>query len=219
MSGSRNKFSRNGSTDCSESGPPSWNNTIPTRFFPAKLFAPIQRILHPLDFRPQRRRAPRYCQVIHEENPPADQVRRKHAVEILHAASSSRLTISASPRIFSSPYRSISSSASSACIAKIEKKKIFSIVGSSPDPGPPISTGWGCCVRHQRIDPYTSGTSKNEKIPNSALSSARRSGSSINVRSSRKAMYNNHSTNAEVSRASHVHQIPHAGCAQIGPVT
>src|SRR5260370_30118870 len=36
ISGSRNKFSRNGSTASSESGPPSWNSTIPTRFFPAK---------------------------------------------------------------------------------------------------------------------------------------------------------------------------------------
>jgi hypothetical protein len=35
MSGSRNKFSRNGWTASSESGPPSWNITIPTLFFPA----------------------------------------------------------------------------------------------------------------------------------------------------------------------------------------
>src|SRR5437588_11545101 len=37
MSGSRNKLRRKGSTASSESGPPNWNNTIPIRFFPAKL--------------------------------------------------------------------------------------------------------------------------------------------------------------------------------------
>src|SRR6266702_1555133 len=36
MSGSRKRFRRNGSTASSESGPPSWNRTIPTFFFPAK---------------------------------------------------------------------------------------------------------------------------------------------------------------------------------------
>src|SRR3954464_6302505 len=87
MSGSKNKFSRNGSTACSESGPPSWNSTMPTRFFPANLAAPMLRILQPLDFRLQRRGPPRYGQVVHEENSPPDQVRRKQTVEVLHAAS------------------------------------------------------------------------------------------------------------------------------------
>src|SRR6266581_338073 len=45
MSGSKNKLNRNGSTASSESGPPSWNSTMPTLFFPAKLLAPAQRIL------------------------------------------------------------------------------------------------------------------------------------------------------------------------------
>ena len=31
-------------------------------------------------------------------------------------------------------------------------------------------------------------------------------------------MYSSHKTNVVVSRASHVHQMPHTGCAQIGPV-
>src|SRR6266581_5565203 len=40
MSGSRKRFRRNGSTASSESGPPSWNRTIPTLFFPAKAICP-----------------------------------------------------------------------------------------------------------------------------------------------------------------------------------
>src|SRR6266852_736476 len=43
MSGSRNRFRRNGSTASSESGPPSWNRTIPTLFFPAKAICPGAR--------------------------------------------------------------------------------------------------------------------------------------------------------------------------------
>src|SRR6266699_452793 len=54
MSGSRNKFSRNGSTASSESGPPSWNNTIPTRFFPCKLSPLGQQSLQPFDLFSQR---------------------------------------------------------------------------------------------------------------------------------------------------------------------
>src|SRR4029077_12348664 len=93
------------------------------------------------------------------------------------------------------------------------------IVGSRPEPFPPITTGCGCCVRHQRIEPNTSGTSINAKIPNNALTKARRSGSSTSVRRTKYATYSSHNTNVEVSRASHVHHMPHTGCAQIGPVT
>src|SRR5271163_67071 len=99
-----------------------------------------------------------------------------------------------------------------------EKSNTFSMVGSSPEPGSPIITGCGCCVLHQRMEPNTSGTSINAKIPNSALSNARRSGSSTSVRNIRYATYSSHSTKVEVSRASQVHQMPHTGCAQIGPL-
>src|ERR1700693_1416078 len=104
-------------------------------------------------------------------------------------------------------------------MANHEKKSTFHMVGSRPDPEPPITTGCGCCVRHQRIEPNTSGTSRNANIPNSALNNARRSGSSTRVRRSRKHAYNSHRIKVEVSRASQVHQIPQTGCAQIGPLT
>ena len=29
------------------------------------------------------------------------------------------------------------------------------MVGSRPEPEPPMTTGCGCCVRHQRIEPKT----------------------------------------------------------------
>src|ERR1700730_1966842 len=104
-------------------------------------------------------------------------------------------------------------------MANHEKKSTFHIVGSKPDPEPPITTGCGCWVRHQRMEPNTSGTSRNAKIPNSALKRARRSGSSTSVRKRRKHMYSSHRMNVEVSRASQVHQMPQTGCAQIGPLT
>src|SRR5580704_8517309 len=69
------------------------------------------------------------------------------------------------------------------------------------------------------MEPNTSGTSRNAKIPNRALNSARRSDSSTSVRRRRKHAYNNHRMNVEVSRASQVHQIPQTGCAQMGPLT
>ena len=48
------------------------------------------------------------------------------------------------------------------------------------EPPPPI-TGWGCWVRHHRMEPNTNGTSINAKIPNNALNNARRSGSSTSA--------------------------------------
>src|SRR5215471_10738387 len=104
------------------------------------------------------------------------------------------------------------------CMASAEKKNTDFIVGSRPEPWPPMMTGCGCCVRHQRMAPKTSGTSTKAKIPNSELSRALRSGSSTSVRSNKYETYSSHSTNVDVSRASHVHQMPHTGCAQIGPV-
>ena len=96
-------------------------------------------------------------------------------------------------------------------MANQEKNSTFHMVGSKPAPDPPITTGWGCCVRHQRIEPNTSGTSMNAKMPNSALNKARRSGSSTSVRSKRKHAYKSQRINVEVRRASQVHQIPHTG--------
>src|SRR5712691_7365711 len=69
------------------------------------------------------------------------------------------------------------------------------------------------------MDMYTSGTSRNAKTPNTAEATARRSASPMSVRSSRKDMYSSQSTNVEVNRASQVHQMPHTGRAQMGPVT
>src|SRR2546425_3768934 len=80
-------------------------------------------------------------------------------------------------------------------------------------------TGWGCCVRHHRMDMYTSGTSRNAKMPNTADTTARRSASVTSVRNSRYERYSTQSTNVEVSRASQVHQMPQTGLAQMGPVT
>src|SRR5215472_951663 len=68
MAGSRNKFSRNGSTASSESGPPSWNSTIPTRFFPFKLSPLGQQSLQPFDFLAQCAQALRHRDVIHKKN-------------------------------------------------------------------------------------------------------------------------------------------------------
>src|SRR5450631_2070274 len=98
MSGSRNRFSRNGSTASSESGPPSWNNTIPTRFFPATLFAPMERIFEPLDVFVQRGGTARDGEVVGEENPPRDQIGRKDTVQIFHTASDSCRRVSSAPR-------------------------------------------------------------------------------------------------------------------------
>src|SRR5580692_1821543 len=105
MSGSRNRFSKNGSTACNESGPPSWNNTIPTRFFPAMLLASVVRILQPLDLFTQCGSAPRHRDIKHKKDTPADHVRRKQAVEIFHATSHWRRIVSTSPRMASSRYR------------------------------------------------------------------------------------------------------------------
>src|SRR4029077_1303431 len=66
MSGSRNKFSRKGSTASSESGPPSWKSTIPTRFFPAKLFPSRQSFFEPLHVLAQVGSAPRHAYEINE---------------------------------------------------------------------------------------------------------------------------------------------------------
>src|SRR5215468_1952418 len=59
-------------------------------------------------------------------------------------------------------------------VASTEKKNTLRITGSRPESGPPMITGAGCWVRHQRIAPNTMGTSIKAKMPNSALKSARR---------------------------------------------
>src|SRR6267154_2930309 len=102
MSGSRNKLSRNGSTAGSESGPPNWNNTIPTRFFPAKLFPSRQRRFQPFDILAQSGGPLRHGHEINEKYAPADHVRREHAAQVLHPASASRARTCASPRAASS---------------------------------------------------------------------------------------------------------------------
>src|SRR5271168_1732192 len=183
------------------------------------LSIPLQRILQPFKILPQRCGADGHAHVIHKENSPSDEIRREHTVQIFHAASDSRRTISKLPRMASSWYRDCISSTINASMGTQQKNSTLYISGSSPEPGPPMITGCGCCVRHQRIDPHTNGTSINAKIPNSALSSARRSCSSISVRSIRYATYSSQSTAVDVSRASQVHQMPHTGLAQIGPVT
>src|SRR5271154_7397708 len=183
------------------------------------LSIPLQRILQPFKILPQRCGADGHAHVIHKKNSPGDHIRREHTIQIFHAASDSRRTIAKSPRMASSWYRDCINSTINASIGTQQKNSTLYISGSSPEPGPPMITGCGCCVRHQRIEPNTSGTSMNAKIPNSALSKARRSGSSISVRSMRYAMYSSQSTAVDVSRASQVHQIPHTGLAQIGPVT
>ena len=98
MSGSRKRLSRNGSTASSESGPPSWNSTMPTRFFPATLFAPMQRIFEALDIFVQRGGAAGYGEVVGEENSPRDEIRRKNTVQIFHTASDSCRRVSSAPR-------------------------------------------------------------------------------------------------------------------------
>src|SRR3984957_3719765 len=90
MSGSRNKFSKNGSTACSESGPPSWNSTIPTRFFPAMLLAFLHRLLQPFQIFAQQRSASRHGQVKHKKYCPANNISREHTIQIFHATSASR---------------------------------------------------------------------------------------------------------------------------------
>src|SRR6266849_1732179 len=102
MSGSRNKLSRNGSTAASESGPPNWNNTIPTRFFPAKLFPSRKRLFQPFHVFAQSRGAARHGHEVNKKHSPADHVRHHYAAEILHAASASRAKTCASPRAASS---------------------------------------------------------------------------------------------------------------------
>src|SRR5215470_15048738 len=99
MSGSRKRLRKNGSTASSESGPPSWKSTTPTRrffveprlgtLFLLALFQPVQvraEIVSPFE----------NAQEKHEEHAPSDQVRCEHAVEILHWASASRCSTSTS---------------------------------------------------------------------------------------------------------------------------
>src|SRR4029077_19302426 len=76
MSGSRNRFSRKGSTASSESGPPSWKRTIPTRFFPAKSLSPVDGLLQALEIVAQRGCASCDAQIINEKHGPADQIGR-----------------------------------------------------------------------------------------------------------------------------------------------
>src|SRR5580765_4108056 len=171
MSGSRNRLRRNGSTASRESGPPSWNSTIPTRFFICFLAAPDRRagdlfllenrLLQPLDFTAQIAAALHDAHEKQKKYSPTDHVRRKNAVQVLHRASASRCKSSTSCLVFARKYRSAIRNAASTCIASTLKKKTFFITGSSPEPEPPIITGAGCCVRHQRIAPKTIGTSMN----------------------------------------------------------
>src|SRR6266704_4258715 len=185
MSGSRNRLSRNGSTASSESGPPSWNNTIPTRFFPTELFSLAQQRLEPFDLFAQRAHALRNGDVVHKKNRPACEVRREHAIQVFHRTSASLRKSSTLARSASSLYRALKSKISKPVSAPHISRYETRIRGSSPEPGPPRITGCGCCVRHQRIEKYTSGTSRKAKIPNSALNSARLSGSSIIERSNK----------------------------------
>src|ERR1044071_3477653 len=101
MSGSRNRLRRKGSTASSESGPPSWNSTMPTRGLPKSL---LPGFLEPFDLRAQVLGPLGQGQLKAEEDGPAERIGPEHAVDILHAASS-RIS-STSPRIFSSAYRS-----------------------------------------------------------------------------------------------------------------
>src|SRR5260221_334438 len=102
MSGSRNKFSRNGSTASRESGPPSWDSTIPTRFFPATLFPSRQSFLQPLDVFAQLGGASRHGDELSEEYAQANHVRGHTAAKILHTASASCASVCASARTCSS---------------------------------------------------------------------------------------------------------------------
>src|SRR6266403_5229558 len=86
MSGSRKRFSRKGSTASRESGPPSWKRTIPTRFFPATLFAPVQGAFQSFDVLTQSGGAVRHGEKINEKYSPPDEISRKHAVQIFHPA-------------------------------------------------------------------------------------------------------------------------------------
>src|SRR5260370_12786117 len=88
------------------------------------------------------------------------------------------------------------------------KKSTLYIVGSSPEPGAPMTTGYGCGVRPQRIEPKTRGTSMNANMPKSALRSARLPPSSTIVRRSTEETYSIHITKIHVSTPHHVHHIP-----------
>src|SRR5260370_6713599 len=151
MSGSRNRFSRNGPTASSESGPPSWNSTIPTLFFPAKLLAPIQSILQLFDLFAQRIHPLRHRNVVHKENGPPAQIRCKYAIQIFHRTSASLRNSSTLARMASSLYRPFSNKISSPVNAAHTSKYEIRIRGSSPEPGPPRITGLGSSVPHHRI--------------------------------------------------------------------
>src|SRR5437867_12863673 len=110
---------------------------MPTRFFPAKLLAPVQRILQALDLFAQRRGAPRHGNEAKKENAPADHVSPKHAPKMFfHAASASRSINCTSPRIASRRYRSRTRKTMRMTRLKNQNQKTVAIVGSSPDPEP-----------------------------------------------------------------------------------
>src|SRR5678816_2891161 len=79
-----------------------------------------------------------------------------------------------------------------------------------------VDCGW-CNVRHHFTDMYTIGTLSAPRMPTVALHCARRSESSTNDRSDRYPTKIRRSTAVDVSRASHVHQMPQVGRAQIEP--
>src|SRR6266852_5823302 len=154
------------------------------RFRTPKSFS-RERVFEAVDFGAEVGGAFGDGEVEEKENAPANQIGGKDAVEIFHWASASRCRTSTSDRNFSRMNRSIIRKAARKCAASTEKKNTFLMVGSRPEPGPPMMTGAGCWVRHQRMAPNTMGTSRKAKMPKRALRSARRSGSSMSERSSK----------------------------------
>src|SRR3970040_1423133 len=97
----------------------------------------------------------------------------------------SRCKLSSSARIRSIRYRSRKYQAKSDRNAARHHKNPRHISGSRPEPAPPAITGCGCCVRHQRMDMYTMGTSKKPMMPTAAARLARRLGSLTALRNKR----------------------------------
>jgi len=194
--GSRNKLSRNGSTASSESARRAEQDN-PDSLPPSHATSSIQRFFQALQVVAQCGGA-RATSDNKQENPQAKKVRR----ELRCPNSSCRLRFPTQDfEITTHGFQPVWASRSKVIKPNIASQKI-AIHSTSWDRGPirvRHDNGLAMLRAPHRIEPKTSGTSMNAKIPNSALNSARRSGSSPMCAAEDRNV-EQQSTNVEVRR-------------------
>src|SRR5260370_39540694 len=98
-----------------------------------------------------------------------------------------------------------------------ENSQVASMLGGSDGELGFRMIGIGCRVRNRYTLRWMNGTRTMPQIPSTAENRARLPGSTIAPRSSRHPTYKRKRNRLSVRLASHVHQVPHIGLAQLGP--